>query len=62
MKESLNSDSQQFHQYQQNELHPSRQLIEYKASTTDDVENLDPGVGQVQTYGEINPVNGILSS
>jgi hypothetical protein len=36
-KESLNSDGQQFHQYQQNE-----QIIEHKKSTTYGIRNLGP--------------------
>ena len=44
-KESLNSDGQQFHQYQH---HHSSQTSEYKRTTTHDVGNLCPGLGQAQ--------------
>ena len=61
--ESLNSDSHQFHQYQQNEQ-PSLILTELTEHIKDHdihmtLEMQDPGLGQPQSCGEVKPVNGI---
>ena len=50
-KESLNSDGQQFHQYQQNEQ-SSLPFIKCKKKRTKiyDVGNPSPGWGQAQNY------------
>jgi hypothetical protein len=48
-KESLSSDDQQCHEYQQNEQSP---LIEHKKFMTYDIGNPDPGLGQVQKCDE----------
>ena len=58
-KESLNSDGQQFHQYQQNKQSPS--LIEHtqKKLKTCDVGNLGPRLEQKQNCGGVKPVNRI---
>ena len=49
-KESLNSDGQQFHQYQQNEHgHLTSTHWSLKKTTTYDIINLGPGLGQAQT-------------
>ena len=60
-KESLNSDDNQFHQYQQNEQSPLilTEVAEHKKTTTYDVGNLVPNLEQKQTFGGIKPVNGI---
>ena len=57
-KESLNSDGQQFHQYQQNDQSP---LTEHKKKllTTYDVGNPGSGLGQAYRYDGFKPVNGI---
>ena len=57
-KESLNSDGQQFHQYQQNDQSP---LTEHKKTllTTYDVGNPCSGLEQAYRYGGFKPVNGI---
>jgi hypothetical protein len=49
-EESLNSDGQQIHQYQQNEQSPLIQTepTEHNKTTTYDVGNSDPGLGQAQ--------------
>ena len=62
-KESLNSDGQQFHQYQQNEQ-PTLILTELtkrkkKKTMTCDVRKLGPGLGQKQKCGGVEPVNEI---
>jgi len=53
---SLNDDCHQFHQYQQNEQSPLilTELTEHKKTTTYDILNPDPGLGQAQ-----QPLNGI---
>jgi hypothetical protein len=53
-KESLNSDGQQFHQYQQNE-----QIIEHKKSTTYGIRNPCPGLWWAQKSGRVKPVDEI---
>jgi len=57
-QESLNSDSQQFHQYQQNDQSP---LTEHKKklTTTYEVGNPGSGLGQAHRYDGFEPVNGI---
>ena len=54
MKRSLNSDGQQFHQYQHNEQSP---LI-FPQTTTYDDGNPGSGLGQAQTCGGVKPLNG----
>ena len=48
-----NSDGQQFHQYQHNEKSPLilTELTEHNKTTTYDVGNPGPGLGQAHTYG-----------
>jgi len=62
-KESLNSDSHQFHQYQLNEQSPLilNELTEHKKIMTYDVGNPSHGLGQAQKCGWpwIEPVTGI---
>ena len=58
-EESLNSDGQQFHRYQQNNL--STQIIEHKKDyITNDAENPGPSVGQTQRCVGVKPVNGMI--
>jgi hypothetical protein len=59
MKESLNSDGHQFHQYQQNEQLSLiiTELTENKPQH--DIGNGGPGLGQTQQCGGVKPVNGI---
>jgi hypothetical protein len=53
----LKSNGQQFHQYQQNE---QSLLTEYKKSTTTyDVGNSGPALGQTQKWGGVKQVNEI---
>ena len=50
-KESLNSDGQQFHQYQQNEQSPLTFIkCKQKRTKIHDFENPGPGWGQAQNY------------
>ena len=59
-KESLNSDGHQFHQYQQNEQAPLvlTELTEHKKKTTTyDVGNTGPGLGQAQRCGRVKHVH-----
>ena len=58
MKESLNSDGHQFHQYQQNE-----QLSLIITELTEnrpqyDIGNRGPGLGQTQQCGGVKPLMG----
>jgi len=57
LKKSLNSDGQQFHQYQQNKQLPLTQTIEHK---TDHMWLRNPGSGLGHWYGRVKPFNGIL--
>ena len=56
-KESLNNDSQQFHQYQQNEQPP----LTSNNTTTYGVRNQGPRLGQTQKCNRDKSVNGTLS-
>jgi hypothetical protein len=62
-KEDLNSNGHQLHQYQQNELKQdlSNQLnsLNTRQSTTYDIGNPGPGLGQSQTFGRLKTVNVI---
>jgi len=62
-KEDLNSNGHQFHQYQQNELkqNHSNQLnsLTTRQSTTYDIGNPGPSLGQSQTFDRLKTVNGI---
>ena len=60
-KESLNSVGQQFYQYRQNEQSPLiiTELTEHKKSTTYDIGNPGPGLGQEQKCDRVKPVKGI---
>ena len=51
-RECLNSDGQQYHQYQQNEQSPlnSAQIIENELDHTCDVDNAHHYLGQSQKY------------
>ena len=52
MKEIVNNDGYQFHQYRQNEKSPLilTELTEHKKTLTYDVGNSDPGLEQAQTW------------
>jgi hypothetical protein len=52
----LNSDGHQFHQYQQSEPLILIELVEHKKTTTYDVGNPGPGLGQAQTCGWLNGI------
>jgi hypothetical protein len=59
-KESLNSDGQQFHQYQQSQQ--SFIILSYytlQRTTTYDAGNQGDGLGQARKYGGNKPVNVI---
>jgi hypothetical protein len=60
-KQSLNSEGQQFYQYQQNEQSPLilTELVEHKKTTAYYVGNPGPGLWQAQQYCGFKPVNGI---
>ena len=60
-KESLNRDGYQFLQYKQSEQAPLilSEITEHIDTTTSDVRNSGPGLGQAQTCGRVKPVNGI---
>ena len=62
-KEDLNSNVNQFHQYQQNELKQdlSNQLnsLNTRQSTTYDIGNPGPRLEQSQTFGGLKTVNGV---
>ena len=62
-KEGLHSDSQRFHQYQQNEQ-PSliSKNCTLKNTTTYDIEIPGPGLGQADKCGRVIPVSGIPTS
>ena len=62
-KESLNSDGQQFHQYQQNEPSPSHlySLNTNKTTTRYKVGNLGHDLGQAHTYVVVKLVTMIPS-
>jgi hypothetical protein len=57
----LNSDSQQFHQYQQNEQSPLTSHIgtDTKNTTTYDIGNPGPCLGQTPNCGGVKSLNGI---
>jgi hypothetical protein len=59
MKESVNSDGHQLHQYQQNEQSPLTLtgLVEHKNTTTYDAGNPGRCLGQAHTFGGIKPIN-----
>ena len=59
-KDSVNSDGQQFLQYQQNQQSPPLHLnsLNTKKTTIYDVGNPSPGLGQAQKCGGFKPVNG----
>ena len=61
-KESSNTDGQRFQQYQQNEesLLISNPWTKNK-TTTYEVGNPGPGLGQAQQCGGVKPVNGIIT-
>ena len=60
MKENLNSDGQQFHQYQQKEQYTSHLYsLNTKKTRLYGMGNLGPGLGQAQKCGMIKLVNGI---
>ena len=52
LNRNVNSDGQQFHQYQQNERSPLNRLnsLNAKKLTTYDVRNPGPVLGQVRSY------------
>jgi hypothetical protein len=50
-KESLNSDGQQFHRYQQNEVTSQLSSLNSIKGTIYDVGNLGHGLGQTQECG-----------
>ena len=58
-KENLNSDDYQFHQYQQNEQSPLVliELTQLKKTTTCDVGNPRPGLGQAHKCVGIKPTS-----
>ena len=60
-KESLSSVGQQFYQYRQNEQSPLiiTELTEHKRSTTYDIGNSGPSLGQEQKCDRVKPVKGI---
>ena len=59
-KESLNSDGQQFHQYQQRKhLTSDLNSSNIEKTTTYDIRNPGPGVGLPQICFEIKPAYGI---
>ena len=55
MKTKFNS--QQFYQYQQNELSHLTQTIKHRNNTAHGVGNPDPGLVQTQTCVVVEPVN-----
>jgi hypothetical protein len=55
----MNSDGQQFHQYQQASPHPSSNDWAEKKTTKYDVENPCPGLIQAQKGVGVKPFNGI---
>ena len=57
-KENLNSDGQQFHQYQQNKQFISH-LYSLNTKKRHNVGNLGLGLGQAQKCGLVKPVNVI---
>ena len=57
LKESLNSDGQQFHQYQQSPFMFTHRT--YAKTTTYDVRNPCPVLGHTQRYDGDKLVNGI---
>jgi len=64
MKESLNSDGHQFHQYQQNEQSPVilTELTEHKKRPlhhTCDIGNPGPGLEKAQKCDGLKPLNGM---
>ena len=62
-KERLNSDGQQFHQYQQNEQPPltfTHWIL--KKTMTYDIGDPDPGLNQAKKCGGVKPVNGNSTS
>ena len=61
---SLNSDGQQFPQYQQNEKSPlsSNHRAKKKTSAYDDIGNPGPVLGQVQKCGRVKAVIGNTAS
>ena len=59
---SLNSDDQQFPQYQQNVQSPLILIpYIYKKPTTYDVRDPCHGLGQTQNCGGVKPVNGFCN-
>ena len=57
--ESLNSDGQRFHQYQQNEHSLLTLTRKTKQITTYNVGNPSPSLRQEQNYGDVEPINEI---
>ena len=60
-KESLSSNAygHQFHQYQQNENNQLSSYMNTKKTTTHDVGDPGPGLGQAQQCGGVKSVNGV---
>jgi len=59
LKESLNNDCQQFHQYQQNKEVPLLKLFRGKKEHIKTNENQAPCLGQAQKFAMVKPFNGI---
>jgi len=62
MKRKINSDGLQFYQYQQNQQSPLTQITKYKQTTTYDVGNSSPALGQAHKCGWDKPFKGIPTS